>query len=388
MMSKWQTSDDFSELVYRDGDRPADAFSLTDADTTPTAFTFNDVTDADLSTSYESNTITVAGIDAAAPMTITGGEYQINGGSWASGATTVVDGDQVKVRGTSSDQGETAVDVVLTIGGVSDTFTITSADTGGGGGGDYVEPAVHFGGSTYLDYDAGLVAINRRYIGYSFWQRVTQDALDQGYQIIGPQSLPSPLGLTTPFVGVNLNSNSDGTRTNINFNNNLDAGQEVDTLTGTNVPDVWQNVRVDYDNVTGVAHIFYDAVDVTDTDDFSHYAGDRGATFPLNGLKIGIPDTVADGFPLVGDLAAMALFARDTPIDMSLSADGALFNSGGKPADPSGFPECLILHSGDKDGFLVNQGTGGQPTISGPALVDIAPEDGPSAWVIDPCPHR
>jgi hypothetical protein len=136
-MSKWQTSDDFKELVFRD-DRPTDSFDLFEADTTPVAFTFTDITDADLSTSYESNAITVAGINTSAPLTVIGGEYQINGGAWDSTPTTVVEGDQVKVRGTSSDQGDTTVEVVLTIGGVSDTFSILSAATGGGGGGDWL----------------------------------------------------------------------------------------------------------------------------------------------------------------------------------------------------------------------------------------------------------
>jgi hypothetical protein len=96
-------------------------------DTTPNAFTFTDVTGATVSTVYESNSITVAGMDGPATMTITGGEYSINGGTYASASTSVVAGDTVKVRGTSSGSGLTAVNVVLTIGGVSDTFTITTA---------------------------------------------------------------------------------------------------------------------------------------------------------------------------------------------------------------------------------------------------------------------
>lgn len=97
------------------------------SDTTPNAFDLGDQTDAALSTVYESSQITVSGIDAAANLTITGGEYSINSGGWASSATTVNNGDTVKVRGTSSASFSTAVDVALTIGGVSDTFTITTA---------------------------------------------------------------------------------------------------------------------------------------------------------------------------------------------------------------------------------------------------------------------
>ena len=104
-------------------------------DTTPNSFTFTDVTGAALSTVTESNAITVAGIDGPATMTVTGGEYQINGGSWASASTSVIAGAAVKVRGTSSASNSTAVNVALTIGGVSDTFTITTLAGGAPVGG-------------------------------------------------------------------------------------------------------------------------------------------------------------------------------------------------------------------------------------------------------------
>lgn len=104
-------------------------------DTTPDAFTFTDVTGATRSTLYTSNTITVAGINAAAPISVTGGEYRVNGGAWVSSSGTVVNGDTVQVRGTSSGAYSTAVSVVLTIGGVSDSYTVTTgADPGSGSG--------------------------------------------------------------------------------------------------------------------------------------------------------------------------------------------------------------------------------------------------------------
>lgn len=95
--------------------------------TEPYAFTFTDVASATVSTQYTSGTITVEGITAPATLTITGGTYSINGGAYASASTTVVNGDTVAVRVTSSASGATAVDAVLTIGGVSDTYTVTTA---------------------------------------------------------------------------------------------------------------------------------------------------------------------------------------------------------------------------------------------------------------------
>ncbi len=96
-------------------------------DTTPSGFTFTDVTGAALSTQYTSNAITVAGINTASAISITGGTYSINGGGYTGTSGTVVNGDTVSVRVTSSGSYSTAVDVVLTIGGVSDTYTVTTA---------------------------------------------------------------------------------------------------------------------------------------------------------------------------------------------------------------------------------------------------------------------
>lgn len=97
------------------------------SDTTPDAFSFTDVTGAALSTVYTSGAIIVSGIDAAADITVTGGTYDINAsGNFTSDAGTVDNGDSVRARGTSSGSYETAVNVEITIGGVSDTFTITT----------------------------------------------------------------------------------------------------------------------------------------------------------------------------------------------------------------------------------------------------------------------
>lgn len=152
--------------------------SATPMDRTPAAFTFTDVTDAELSTSYESNSITVAGINRPSPLTITGGEYQINGaGDWFTTHRNVKVGDTVKVRATSSAEAETAVNVVLTIGGVSDTFTITTPSEGGGGepgwltdlqvpgGGDLPTHAASFADEEY--WDGGEAAVADLFTGIS-----------------------------------------------------------------------------------------------------------------------------------------------------------------------------------------------------------------------------
>lgn len=107
----------------------ADTFSTTTAalDTTPNAFTFTDLTGVVRSTLTSSAAITIGGINGAANISVSAGEYEKNGsGTWTSGAGTVVNGDTVKVRHTSSANYNTVVNTVLTVGGVSDTFSTTT----------------------------------------------------------------------------------------------------------------------------------------------------------------------------------------------------------------------------------------------------------------------
>lgn len=110
----------------------SDTFSSTTVavgvDATPDAFAFIDQTNVALSTQVESNEITVAGINAAVDISVTGGEYSINGGAYTTVAGTVSNGNTVKVRHTSSLSNSTSVDTVLTIGGVLDTFTSTTLE--------------------------------------------------------------------------------------------------------------------------------------------------------------------------------------------------------------------------------------------------------------------
>jgi hypothetical protein len=97
------------------------------ADTTPQPFSFIDQTDVARSTVMTSNTITVSGISAAAAITVTSGEYSVNGGGYTANAGTVENGDAVTVRHTSSDSFSTVTNTELDIGGVTDTFSSTTA---------------------------------------------------------------------------------------------------------------------------------------------------------------------------------------------------------------------------------------------------------------------
>ncbi len=117
-------------------------------DTTPNPFRFVAQANVLLNTLVESDTITISGINAAAPISVTGGEYQVNGGPWTTVAAltsrgsapakggpgvtaaktgAVTNGQTVKVRHVSASANNASVGTTLTIGGVSATFTSTTA---------------------------------------------------------------------------------------------------------------------------------------------------------------------------------------------------------------------------------------------------------------------
>lgn len=111
------------------GLRRSSGYPTSILDIVPSAFTLTDVVDATPSTVYTSNTITVAGLgaQASAAISISGGTYSKNGGPYVSTPGTVVNDDTVAVRVTSSADPLTAVSAVLDIGGVRDTYTVTTA---------------------------------------------------------------------------------------------------------------------------------------------------------------------------------------------------------------------------------------------------------------------
>ena len=101
----------------------------TGPDSTPDQFTFVDQTDVPLLTVITSNTITVTGTTVPTSISISGTnnpEYQIESDPWTNAAGSVAPGKNVKVRHTSHAFNGIPIDTVLTIGGVSDTFTSTT----------------------------------------------------------------------------------------------------------------------------------------------------------------------------------------------------------------------------------------------------------------------
>ena len=77
-----------------------------------------------------SGTVTVTGIDVPVPISITGGEYRINGGAWQSAAANISVGQTVQVRALAPGVGGASTTATLSIGGVTGTFQATATATG------------------------------------------------------------------------------------------------------------------------------------------------------------------------------------------------------------------------------------------------------------------
>lgn len=105
-----------------------------DPDTTPDPFTLVDVASPVVpGTPQTSAAVTITGINAPAPVSVTGGEYQILDPlddparvPFTALPGVVQAGQRVAVRHTAALGGGVATNTVLTVGGVSDTFTSTT----------------------------------------------------------------------------------------------------------------------------------------------------------------------------------------------------------------------------------------------------------------------
>jgi uncharacterized repeat protein (TIGR01451 family) len=92
----------------------------------PNAFSFMPLTAVDPSSVQTSNAITVSGTNVASPISITGGEYSINGGPFTAVAGMVSPGAQVRVEVTAAGTFDAAAEATLVIDGVSSPFSVTT----------------------------------------------------------------------------------------------------------------------------------------------------------------------------------------------------------------------------------------------------------------------
>ncbi|MEJ2393880.1 MAG: hypothetical protein P8Z77_03720, partial [Candidatus Thiodiazotropha sp.] len=95
-------------------------------DTRPDNFDFLDSNNAPLNTFITSNTLTIPGINTDTPISIVDGEYAIDGGAFTALPGTVNGTQSIQLRVTSAGLPEAATTAVVTIGGVEDSFRVTT----------------------------------------------------------------------------------------------------------------------------------------------------------------------------------------------------------------------------------------------------------------------
>lgn len=119
------------------GQRAYNAYAnnVTIGDITPTNLgSITDVTGSGLGTIVTANEITIAGIDRSAVVTISGGEYRVRNSNdtvfqdWTSAAGVIHPFQKLTLRGVSSTSFSTPVTVTVTIGGVSESWSITTVN--------------------------------------------------------------------------------------------------------------------------------------------------------------------------------------------------------------------------------------------------------------------
>lgn len=101
----------------------------------PNPFSFTPVNNAALNTLYTSNSITISGTNVASAISISGGQYSIDGGAYTGASGTVQPASSVTVQVLSSSSYFTGTQATLTIGGVSAAFTVNTESAGGSSGG-------------------------------------------------------------------------------------------------------------------------------------------------------------------------------------------------------------------------------------------------------------
>lgn len=97
-------------------------------DTTPDVFTFTDQTGVAVSSLITSNSIIISGINTATSVSVSGGgspQIRVAAGAWSTSGT-ITNGQSLQVRLTSSASGNTALSATVTVGGVSDNWSVTT----------------------------------------------------------------------------------------------------------------------------------------------------------------------------------------------------------------------------------------------------------------------
>ncbi len=105
---------------------PPESIAPPTPDSTPDSFTIDDVSNANPLEAYFSNPFSVTGINMPVEISISGGEYSIDWGSYTSQTWTVSQGSAIRVKLTSSWESLGSVSANITIGWVSESYVVTT----------------------------------------------------------------------------------------------------------------------------------------------------------------------------------------------------------------------------------------------------------------------
>jgi len=133
-------------------------------DTTPNQFSFTTITGALLSSNYQSNTITIAGMTPGVPVLASVNRWALYiSGNFVGTTGYIQNGQTAYIILTSSSQYNTETNSTLTIGGVSSTFRITTRSSASTG--DYSDITTNLSNTTKLQIIAIFEALRDLYAG-------------------------------------------------------------------------------------------------------------------------------------------------------------------------------------------------------------------------------
>lgn len=244
---------------------------------------------------------------------------------------------------------------------VFDEITVI-ADTGGGGGGDYIAKAVHFDGTAWLVNDA-LTATDNGFVSWTGFLKFVNNSGNSTFAVVDPDN-----SYTTSW---NYSGSSP-----IKYYADLESADasasiHVQTHDGSPVADVWHSIvgtaETDFASGQKRGKLYIDRIDVTELVD-----SDAAFTLAFNGLPFwfGNDDSASGATFDCADVRFITgvsfLSAGDIPVetlDLFVTADN-------KPVDPAVATAALgaagaVLFSGDATTFGTNQGTGGSFTLTG-----------------------
>lgn len=143
-------------------------------DTTPHAFSFSNQTKVAPDTLIESEAVRISGINVPARLSISGGEYSIDGHAYRANPGTIKKNQKVRIRVRSAAESMGQVAATLTIGGVSGTFTVKTANLSGRVEAEAASPT---GGATTVSDDAASKG-KAVFIGSAGFGISTADSVD------------------------------------------------------------------------------------------------------------------------------------------------------------------------------------------------------------------